>query len=62
MGDELEKLAADLEEPRAVRLLAEWLAIDHNKTRFEYEQHMEDAQLLYEYIVHIILPNKERDG
>ena len=52
--EQIEALAKNLEEPRAVRLLAEWLAIDHNETRLEFEKYMEDAQELYEYITVII--------
>ncbi len=51
---DIENLAHDLEEPRAVRLLAEWLAIDHNETRLQAEKYLNDAQELYEYIVHVI--------
>ncbi len=44
------ELAEKLEEPRAVRLLAEWVAIDHDETRLQYEKYMTAAQELYEYI------------
>jgi len=52
--NEIDKLANNLEEPRAIRLLAEWLAIDHNETRLEYEKYMESASELYEYILYVI--------
>jgi len=48
---EIEKLANDLEEPRAVRLLAEWLAIEHDKTRLQGDEYMEAAQELYDYLL-----------
>jgi len=44
------ELADALEEPRAVRMLAEWLAIDHDETRLQYDKYMDNAQELYEYI------------
>ena len=50
---EIEKLANDLEEPRAVRLLAEWLAIEHDKTRLQGDEYMEAAQELYDYLLTI---------
>ncbi len=50
----IDELANDLKEPRAVRLLAVWLAIDHNETRLQFEKYMERAQELYEYITVII--------
>ncbi len=55
---QVNELADKLEEPRAVRLLAEWLAIDRDETRLQFEKYMTDAQELYEYITIIIgLPN-----
>ena len=51
---ELRELSEKLEEPRAVRMLAEWLAIDHDETRLQYEKYMADGQELYEYITVII--------
>ncbi len=51
MNDELAEL---LEEPRAIRLLAEWLAIDHDETRLQYEKYMESAQELYDYVTIVI--------
>ena len=55
--EEIRELADALEEPRAVRMLAEWLAIDHDETRLQYEKYMNDAQELYEYITVIIKLN-----
>ncbi len=54
--EKIENLADALEEPRVVRLLAEWLAIDHDKTRLQFNEHLEDAQELYDYIIYIIKP------
>ena len=51
---DVERLARELEEPRALRLLAEWLAIDHDETRLQYEKYMESAQELYDYITVIM--------
>ncbi|KKL52709.1 hypothetical protein LCGC14_2282760 [marine sediment metagenome] len=53
MSDQ-DELANLLEEPRAVRLLAEWLAIDHDETRLQYEKYWESAQELYDYITVIL--------
>ncbi len=51
-----DKLANQLEEPRVVRLLAEWIAIDHDETRLEYDMYMEEAQELYDYIKVVVVP------
>ena len=50
-ADPVDELAQLLDEPRAVRLLAEWLAIDGNETWLEFEKYMEPAQSLYDYLV-----------
>ena len=49
--EQIEELARQLEEPRAVRLLAEWLAIEHDKTRLQGDEYMEAAQELYDYLL-----------
>lgn len=46
----IEELAQDLEEPRALRLLAEWIAIEHNKTRLEAPEYLEEAQSLSDWL------------
>lgn len=47
----IDELAKALEEPRAIRLLAEWLAIDHDETRLQFEKYLESAQGLYDYVI-----------
>ena len=49
--EQIEELARQLEEPRALRLLAEWLAIEHDKTRLQGDEYMEAAQELYDYLL-----------
>jgi len=36
-----------------IRLLAEWIAIDHDKTRLQWEQYLTEAQELADYL-HVI--------
>ena len=47
---EVDKLAKALEKPRALRLLAEWIAIDKGETRLQAEKYIKDAQELYDYL------------
>ena len=47
---EVGKLAKALEKPRAIRLLAEWIAIDKGETRLQAEKYIKDAQELYDYL------------
>lgn len=53
---DIDKLAKDLEYPRLHILLAEWVAIDHDKTRAEYEQYLEAAGELIDYLSVIGVP------
>ncbi len=61
LREKIEELANILEEPRAIRLLAEWLAIDHDETRLQYEKYMDGAQGLYEYITVILKYHNKAD-
>lgn len=58
--NDIDKLAEALEEPRAIRLLAERLAIEHDKTALQYAEHMEDAQELYEFLAVIVFREQFR--
>ena len=46
----IEQLAKDLEHPRAIRLIAEWLAIDHDETRYQSEIYLKDAEEFEEFL------------
>jgi len=46
MTSEIDKLASDL----ALVLLAEWIAIDHDKTRLQALEYMEEAQELADWL------------
>ena len=35
------------------QLLAEWVAIEHGKTRLQADEYMEEAQQLYDYLLAI---------
>ena len=51
MGDKaVDELARQLEEPRALYMLAEWIAIDKGLTRLEAERYLGEAQELYDYL------------
>ena len=46
----IDELAEALEKPRAIRLLADWIAIDKGKTRLQGAEYLEQAEELYDYL------------
>ena len=50
---QIAQLARDLEEPRALQLLAEWVAIERDETRLQADKYLEAAQELYDYLLAI---------
>jgi hypothetical protein len=42
----VEKLSHDL----LIMFIAQWIAIDHGKTRLQADQYLTDAQELYDYL------------
>lgn len=48
--ERIDKLAKELEVPRALRLLAEWVAIENNETRLQAEKYVDEAQQLADYL------------
>jgi len=59
----IEQLAKDLEHPRAIRLIAEWLAIDHDETRYQSEIYLKDAEEFEEFLrctvgYHLVSPER----
>jgi len=51
MTDGIDELAKVLEKPRAIRLLADWMAIDKGETRNQGAKYIKDAEELYDYLI-----------